>query len=164
MKPLYEITQDHKELLKLADENDDMASAVANTMELIEGDFNDKAVSLIHVVNNMGSDVETIKTEIIRLSARKKAIENKQEAMKDYLQINMEESGIKKITCPIFTITLKNGRDIVQIDDEESIPSDFLDIKTIMTPMKKEILAALKSGEDVAGASIVKSKKTISIK
>ncbi len=84
--------------------------------------------------------------------------------MKEYLRINMEASGIKKIECPIFTITLKAGRDIVQINDEEKIPSDYLNIKTTMTPMKKEILAALKEGDEVAGANIVKSKSSISIK
>ncbi len=164
MKPLYKITEDHKELLNLADESEDMAQAVADTMELIEGDFNDKAISLIHVVNTMGDDVEIIKNEIARLSARKKTIENKRESMKEYLRINMEASGIKKIICPIFTITLKSGRDIVQINDEDKIPSDYLNIKTVMAPMKPEILAALKEGEEVAGASIVKSKSSISIK
>ncbi len=164
MKPLYQITEDHKELLKLADENEDMAQAVADTMELIEGDFNDKAISLIHVVNDMGEGVETIKNEIDRLTARKKAIENKQASMKEYLRINMEASGIKKIQCPIFTITSKAGRDIVLIEDEEKIPSDYLNIKTTMTPMKREILAALKEGDDISGARIVKSKSSISIK
>ncbi len=77
MKPLYRITEDHKELLALADENEDMAQAVADTMELIEGDFNEKAISLILVVNTLGSDVEIIKNEIARLSERKKIIENK---------------------------------------------------------------------------------------
>ncbi len=164
MKPLYEITQDHKELLKLADENEDMAQAVADTMELIEGDFNDKAISLMHVVNNMGNDVETIKKEIERLKARGKKIENRQESIKEYLRVNMDASGIKKITCPIFTITLKAGRDIVQIEDEKEIPTDYLNIKTAMIPMKKEILADLKKGIEIHGASIVKSKSSIVIK
>ncbi len=164
MKPLYEITEQHKELLALADENEDMAQAVANTMELIEGDFNDKAISLIHVVNNMGDDVETIKNEIARLSARKKIMENKQASMKEYLRVNMEASCIKKITCPLFTITLKSGRDIVKIYDSDKIPSDYLNIKTIMTPMKKEILDALKNGDNVDGASIIKSSSSIIIK
>lgn len=164
MKPLYEITEDHKELLKLADESEDMAQAVADTMELIEGDFNDKAISLIHVANSMCDDVEVLKNEIERLVARKKVIENKQASMKDYLRINMESSGIKKIQCPIFTITLKAGRDVVSIDDSEKIPADYLNIKTTMVPMKREILAALKEGDSVAGASIVKSSSSILIK
>jgi len=164
MKPLYEITEDHKDLLKLADENEDIEKAVADTMELIEGDFNDKAISLIHVVNSMSDDAVILDNEIKRLTKRKKSIESKQDSMKDYLRVNMEATGINKIQCPLFTITLRKGRDIVNIIDESAIPADFLDIKTTMTPMKKEILAALKEGCDVSGTNIIKSKSSISIK
>jgi len=164
MKPLYEITEDHKELLKLADENEDIEKAVADTMELIEGDFNDKAISLVHVVNSMSDDAVILDNEIKRLTQRKKSIESKQDSMKDYLRVNMESTGINKIQCPLFTITLRKGRDIVNIIDESAIPADFLDIKTTMTPIKKEILAALKEGDDVSGTNIIKSKSSISIK
>jgi len=161
---LYEITAQHKELLALADESEDMAESVKDTMDMLEGNFNDKAISLIYVHENMTGDVEAIKSQIERLTARKKAIENQQARMKEYLRTNMEASGIKKITCPIFTITLKNGRDIVSIDDESKIHSDYLNIETTMVPMKREILTALKNHFLVEGASIVKSKSSISIK
>ena len=161
---LYDITEQHKELLKLADESEDMAQAVADTMEAIDGEFNDKAISLIHVVNNMGADVTTLDDEIKRLTARKKTIVNKQESMKEYLRINMTETGINKISCPLFTITLAAGRDIVQVDDEDKIPTDYLDIKTVVRPMKAEILKMLKSGITIDGVSLVKSKSSIRIK
>ena len=141
-----------------------MAQAVADTMESIEGEFEEKALSLISVVSNMDNDVSAIKTEIERLTNRKKAIENRQKSMKDYLKTNMEASGISKIKCPLFTITLAKGRDIVQIDDLDKIPTDYIDIKTSMTPIKKEILAALKEGEKIGGVSLVKSGNSIRIK
>jgi chaperonin cofactor prefoldin len=164
MTTLHEITDKHRDLIALADQDEDMAQAVADTMESIEGEFEDKALSLITVVNNMDADAEAIKNEISRLSARMKSIENKQNHMREYLRVNMEASGINKIQCPLFTITLAKGRDIVSIDDEDKIPADYLNIKTIMTPMKKEILSALKEGEDVPGASITKSKSSLRIK
>lgn len=164
MTHLYEITEQHKELLKLADESDDMAQAVADTMEGIEASFDDKAISLITVEKNMEADVLAINSEIERLTKRKQIIVNKQNSMKEYLRINMEETGISKITCPLFAITLKKGRDIVKIQDEDKIPTDYLNIKTSVTPMKREILAELKAGNDVEGAILVKSKSSILIK
>jgi len=161
---LYEITEQYRELLKLADESEDMAEAVKNTMEAIEGDFNDKAISLIHVVNNIGSDVIAIDTEMKRLSERIKVMKNRQDSMRDYLRINMEASEISKITCPLFTITLAKGRDMVQIQDADKIPTDYLNIKTTVTPMKKEILATLKSGGEISGAIMIKSKSSLRIK
>ena len=164
MTALHEITTKHRELVKLAETDDDMAQAVIDTMESIEGEFNDKATSLMAVVSNMGSDVTAIDSEIERLTARKKGIQNRQESMKNYLKINMEASGISKIKCPLFTITLAKGRDIVRIDNEDDIPTDFLNIKTSITPIKKDILAALKNGDEVEGASLVKSESSIRIK
>lgn len=161
---LYQISEQHKDLLKLADESEDMAQAVADTMEGIEASFNDKAISLIHVINNMQSDVSVLDTEIKRLTDRKKTIANQQESMREYLRINMEETGVSKISCPLFTITLAAGRDIVQIQDADKIPTDYLNIKTSATPIKADIAKALKSGEIVDGAILVKSKSSLRIK
>lgn len=164
MTTLHEITDKHKELLALAESDKDMAQAVADTMESIEGEFEDKALSLISVVSNMDSDVAAIKSEIERLTARKKAIENRQDSMRNYLKMNMEASGINKIKCPLFTITLAKGRDMVRIDNIDEIPTDYIDIKTSYVPMKKEILAALKEGEEISGTSLIKSDNSIRIK
>ena len=164
MTTLYEITEQHKELAKLAEESDDMAMAVADTFESIEGEFEAKSISLIHVVKNMEADVVAIETEIKRLTDRKKTITNRQDSMREYLRINMEASEISKITCPLFTITLAKGRDMVQIDDVEKIPTDYLNIKTSVVPMKKEILADLKTGIEIPGTLLIKSKTSLRIK
>jgi hypothetical protein len=162
---LYEITEQHKQLEALAEEGaDDMALAIKDTFEALEGDFNNKAISLIRVVNNMATDVAAIDNEIKRLQARKKTIASYQDSLKNYLRINMEATGIKKITCPIFTITLGAGRDMVLITDEDKIPTDFLKIETHTAPLKKEILAALKAGQDIPGAELGKSKTSIIIR
>ncbi len=161
---LYEITEQHKELLILSEESDDMAQAVHDTMESIEGSFDDKAISLISVHNNIGGDIIAIDEMIVRLTARKKAITSKQESMKSYLKANMEATGITKISCPLFTITLAKGRDIVQIDSESKIPTDYLNIKTSVTPMKREILADLKAGKEIEGVTLTKSENSIRIK
>ena len=164
MSALHQITDKHRELMDLAESDEDMAQAVADTMESIEGEFEDKALSLMAVIDNIGESLPAIDAEIARLTARKKTIQNKQENMREYLRMNMEASGITKIECPLFTITLAKGRDIVQIDDVEKIPADYLNIKTSYTPMKKEILAALKEGEEIEGAILTKSKTSIRIK
>ncbi len=160
MTHLYEITEAHKELEKLEDEGLD----IGDTFEAVEASFNDKAISVVHVIQNMGGNVSALETEIDRLSKRLKTVKNRQESIKEYLRFNMEATGINKISCDLFTISIKQGRDIVQIDDDSLIPTDYLNIKTSSTPMKREILADLKTGKEIAGASMVKSKSSISIK
>lgn len=159
---LYEITESLKALESLADEGMD-EQTIADTFEAVEGEFNDKAIAVIHVANSMDSDIETLKTEIARLSARKKSLENSKDRLKDYLRANMEASGITKIECPIMKISISKGRDMVQIDNEGMIPTDYLNIVVTKSPIKADILKALKAGEDVPGCSLATGKSSIRI-
>ena len=168
MTTLYEITDNHMSLMRMVESEELTLEQVADTMEMIEGEFSDKAVSLVAVKQNIQVAVDSIGNEIKRLQAIKKTIENKQASMIEYLRSNMEASGITKIEhidkSPFFTITLAKGRDIVSINDESKIPTDYLDIKTTMTPMKREILADLKQGKEISGVTLVKSKTSVRIK
>ncbi len=82
----------------------------------------------------------------------------------EYLRNNMEASGISKIQCPLFSITLVAGRDSVAISDESAIPDDFLNVKTVISPDKTAIAKALKDGQEVAGASLQRGQSSIRIK
>jgi len=157
---LREITDQHKELLKLKDEGVD----IADTMEAIDGDFEKKALSLYHVSNEVELDIETVNSEIKRLQSRMKVMTNNRDRMREYLRFNMEESGITKIECPLFTITLAKGKDMVQIQDEDKLPTDYLDISVTSRPMKKEMLSDMKEGKEIPGAIMVKSKSSLRIK
>lgn len=162
---LYELTEQHKELEALAEGDDvELQVALSDTFEAIEGEFDDKAVSLINVTHNIDSDIEALDAEIKRLESRKKSMSNKKEWMREYLRTNMEASGITKIECPVFSITLGKGRDMVEVLNEDEIPPDYLNIKTSMDPDKKLILEGLKKGEEIAGCKLTKSKSVLRIK
>jgi hypothetical protein len=164
MSALHEITSDMKGLMKLVENGELSQDDITDTMEAIESTFEDKALSLIYVHDNINADVVAIDNEIERLQARKKVMTNHQQTMKEYLRTNMEASNISKIECPLFTITLKKGRDIVEILDSDKIPTDYLNIKTSVTPMKREILADLNEGKEIEGTRLTKSKTSLLIK
>ena len=149
--------------MAMVDSEELTTDQVSDTMDMIEGEFNDKAISLMAVKDNMQADVNAIDIEVKRLQGRKKAIQNKQSSMIEYLRSNMEASKITNIKCPLFSITLAKGRQVVNIEDESKIPSDYMDIKTIITPMKRELLADLKKGEIIEGVSIKTNKTSIRI-
>jgi hypothetical protein len=163
MVALYELTKQQLELKALANDSDS-PEGFADTFEALEGQFNEKAVSVIHVVKNMDSDVEALDAEIKRLTARKKSINNKQDSIREYLRSNMEANEITKIECPLFSITLAKGRDIAVIDDEDKLPDELIGITVVQKPDKAAILKALKAGDDVSGAHIEKSKTSLRIK
>jgi len=165
MGKLYEISAQYKELQDMETLDDaSMVEAVATTLECIQGDFNDKAQALVTVVHNMGSDADSLDVEIKRLQSRKTAIKNRQEALKEYLRDNMERTGTKKISCPLFTITCVAGREISIINDEALIPDEYMTVKTEINPDKAALTKALKDGTDIPGVSLDRAKSSIRIK
>jgi len=163
MTKLYELTAQIKELNDMADDPE-MAEAVKDTLESMDMEISEKASNIMGLVANRNADIDAIKNEISRLTARKKQIENFQSGLKDYLKLNMEALDITKINCPLFTITLAKGRDICIIDDVDLLKDEFVKVETTVTPIKADILNALKSGDDVQGAHIEKSSNSIRIK
>lgn len=165
MAALYEISKQYQELAALAESGDeDLAIAVRDTMEGIEGEFQEKGKALAMVTLNMDGDLEAIQSQIDRLTERKRILQNRKESLKEYLRTNMEASGISKITHPLFTITLGKGKPIVVIDEESKIPDEYMNTKVTSTPAKVDIARAIKEGIEVPGAHSEIGKSSISIK
>jgi hypothetical protein len=135
---------------------------INDTLEAIEGEFEEKAKNIGFVNANMAARIEAIDSEIKRLQAMKKVEVNKQEALKDYLRHNMQQCDITKIECDLFTITLRKPSDVCVIDDEEKIPQDYW--KVVKSVDKALIKRALKDGHEVDGASLQAGKAGLMIK
>lgn len=165
MTTLYTIAEQFKELAVLAETADeDLAIALRDTMEGIEGEFQEKGKAIAMITLNIDGDLEAIQSQIDRLTERKRVINNRKESLKEYLRSNMDASGITKITHPLFTITCGKGKPIVVIDDEKAIPDDFINVKVTSAPDKAAIAKALKDGQEVPGAHSEIGKSSISIK
>jgi hypothetical protein len=164
MSTLRELSTELVEVRDLALDPDIPADAIRDTLDGMEGLFNDKAVRIVHVITNGGSDIDALDAEIARLTERKKNIQNAQFRLKDYLRFNMEATGTRKISSPLFTITLAAGRDVAVIDNVDALYDEFVNVKTTISPVKAEILKALKGGVDVPGAHMEKSKSSVRIK
>jgi len=163
MTQLYKLSD---EMLKVKDLLDEgvPAEAIADTLEGIELEFNDKAEKMLALVNNLSSDVSQIDAEIDRLQENKRMITNKQNQLKEYLRSNMELSGIDKIECPLFKITLRKASQIVVVDDVDDLDDEFVKVETKVTADKNAIKAAIKDGREVIGAHIEDGKRGLMIK
>lgn len=164
MSKLYEISERFKALQAVSDGDEIPREALEDTFEAIEGEFNDKAAALVSVVNNMDSDVSELDKEIKRLQLRKKAVQNKQNSMREYLRDNMLRSGIKNIKCPLFSISCSDSTDVVVITDEDAIPDEYIDVSVVSKVNKTAIKRALKDGDDVAGARLEKGTAKLTIR
>ena len=163
MSSLREITAEHSQLQQLVEREEFTLDDLKDTFEAIEGEFTAKAQSLVYVVNNLTADTTTLDAEIKRLQARKQVLVNKEKSLRDCLKFNMQTANMTKISCPLFTITLAKGRDVVQIDDEHHLPDQYVTAVEVVKIDKVQLLRDLKAGP-VEGASLVKSEESLRIK
>ncbi len=75
----------------------------------------------------------------------------------------MEEAGVRKLTEPDFTVSLRPSRPPLMIIDEEAIPGDYWKPQ----PAKLDrmgLISALSNGRDIAGAVLGNPPMTISVR
>lgn len=161
---LYDISQQFLSIQELAENDDSMIEAVADTMEGIAADFEQKGQAVVVIFRGMEADIEAIDSELKRLSEKKKAIQNRVEWLRNYLRDNMAATGITKISCPLFNITLSEAAKQVEVIDESALPDDYVTVKTVLSPDKRKLLADLKEGVDIPGAMLVDGTRRLTIK
>jgi trehalose-6-phosphatase len=157
---LYEIANTHNQaFLEMADMEDLPEEVINDTLEALQGSFNDKAISVAAFFMNMDADIQAMKDAEKRIADRRKAKEGKVKWMKDYLLINMQRTGITKIECPQFAISLRTNPESVHIVDESLIPNEFKIIETV-TKIDKN---AIKKAGGCPGTELIRAQ-SINIK
>ncbi len=156
---LYEITEQLRELMAM---DDVPAEQLQDTLDMVNEEFEQKAEQVAAFIRELSLDSEGYKSEIERLSDRKKAIDNKIDSMKDYLRVNMQAADMTKIKGKLFTITLGSPTETVYVADSALLPDGLVYIKR--EPNKTDIKAQLKSGAEIEGCALVQGKARLTIK
>ncbi|MCW9717381.1 siphovirus Gp157 family protein [Avibacterium sp. 21-599] len=164
---LYEIADSYNNVAELL-ANPEFAedSDIIAALDAVEDEFNNKAINTIKAIKRVEGDIDLLDAEIKRLSAMKKARQNRIEEVKNYLKYNMQKTGIFKIESPLFKIAYgERKQSAVEIDENlflaNNLDENLVTIK--ITPNKSAIKEALKRGESVMGARLVDSQ-VLSIK
>lgn len=145
MTQLYAMTAQMVELAAMLDTDDEgLKQAIQDTIGAIQGEFGEKADSIVMLRRNIEGDVLAIDSEIDRLSELKRIKNNSIAQLTNYLKRNMEAADITSIKRPLFSITLAKGSESVIVDKEDDLPDDFTVVKTSINPDKKAIAARLK--------------------
>lgn len=152
---LYELSQQYSQLMELVEELDEIT--FRDTLESIQEEIDDKVENTVKLMRSFQGDVEAIKSEEKRLADRRRAIENRIESIKGYLQNEMEIAGIDKVKRPTVTVSIANNPPSVSIEDESLIPSEYM-IPQPEKIDKRALLTALKEGEEITGCFIKQTK------
>ena len=158
---LYELTAQYKEAEAALEASGFDAETVADTLEGMSGDFEDKAVAIAQMIQNQRADAAKIKEAIAGMSARAKRLEVSAEWLSSYLLANMLAIGERKISSPYFVVSAKKNPPSVIVDDEESIPTQYLTYPETPKPIpnKVAIKSAIATGEVVKGVHLEQSMK-----
>lgn len=161
---IYEITNDYLQLMQMMEDPELDPQTLADTMEGIEGELEDKADNYARVMKNMEADLNGIKAEIERLSTRKKTIENNIKRMKEALQFSMETTGKTKFKTDLFSFGIRKNAPAVVMDEPyiENVPERFLKYSD-PTINKTAIKEAIQNGEDLEGLAHLESKNSLRI-
>lgn len=152
MSTLFELSAQYQALLEMAEDPETDPEALEGSMEAIGDELNDKLDGYAAVITQLKGDVETIKTEVDRLTQRKRTIEANIDRMMLSMQNAIEATGQKKIRTAThsFGIQKTPAKVVMDTDDLTKIPEEYLVIRPAEVS-KSKIKDALKAGTDLTG-------------
>ena len=110
---LYDIAADFRRLSDMLEDEstpEEMRQTIIDTLESLDGDFEDKAEGIAALIAEYTATVEGCRAEIARLTGKAARAENAINSLKRYLKMEMDFTGKRKINAGTWTITVaKNG-------------------------------------------------------
>jgi len=152
MAKLYELTQNYNNLLELVDNPDVPTEMLEESLNSIDDEIDTKAENIAKVIKSIESDIAGLKGEEKRLADRRKSLEGRIDNLKEYVEGSMRAVGKEKIRGKVFTLGIQKNAPSVDIIDKDVIPEQYFITKKELS--KKDILVALKKGEEVPGAAV----------
>lgn len=162
MPNLYELSNQYLYLNTLLENEEIDPEAIQDTLEAIEDEIEVKIENIVKLMKNIEGDIDAFKTEEKRLADRRKALENKYNYFKQYIQDSMIKLNKKNIKTGLFTISFQKSPPSVEIVDEKSIPHEYIAFQIQIN--KKQLLEDLKNGKEVKGVVLVKDKEHLRIR
>ena len=159
---LYELTQNYLNLLDLLENPEVPAEMVQAALEEVEGNFEDKVENIIKLIKSVEGDIKAYKEEEMRLSTRRRTLENKVANLKVYLESSLKAIGKKEIKGKLFTLKIQKNAPSVVIDDLNTIPKEYLKESLILVD-KTKLKEDLKNGLEIPGARL-ETKESLRIR
>ena len=160
MQPLFQLAAEYRAVSDKLHDLDMDEQTIADTLEGISGDLQEKSVNVAKYFRNMEADADKIEEAAKAMMDRARAIRKRSASLKQYLHTNMERAGITKIESPWFVLSIKTNPASVKIDDESLIPDDYMrEIPAKFEADKKLIKSAMDEGYIVPGCHIERATR-----
>lgn len=162
---LYDLTDEYIALLQMAEDPDTDPEVLADTMEALEGEIEDKADGYAKVIRQITADTAGVTAEIERLTKLKKSMEGNVQRLKNNLQFAMEATGKTKFKTGLFSFGIQKNPPSVVMDEQylENIPEKYL-MQQDPVIDKKKIKEDLKAGVDLEGIAHLEQTESLRIR
>lgn len=153
---LFEIAAEYRQDVEKLADLDLTPEAVKDTLEGLSGALEAKATNIASLVRNLEVTADAIKQAEAEMAKRRKALENRIQAIKDYTLNVMVANKIEKIETPYFNLSVAKNPPAVDIFDINQVPAHFMRQPEPPPPApdKVAIKESLKLGEDVPGCRL----------
>ena len=159
---LFELKQEYQLAAHKLQDMDLDEQTIADTLEAFAGDLETKATNTVMVSRNMRATAAAIKEAEASMAARRKAIEARADYLDKRVFDTMIETGISKIECPYFKLTIQNNPPSVEVFDSLQVPADYMrEVPATYTVDKTLIKKAIQDGFDVPGAKLTHGKRLV---
>ena len=157
---LYKLAENYNCVMQMIEDDEMDVTTLTDTLESIEASIEVKASNVVYLVKNLDAYSVGIETEIKRLQAKQKAVQAKQDSVKEFLFSQLESMGMTEFKTSIATIKKVNNPPSVLVADESAIPAKYLTIVPESYKISKtEIAKDLKAGLEVPGATLQTSRR-----
>ena len=165
MANIYELTADMMKILSMMDDPDLDQQTLKDTMEGIEGAYEDKFDGYAAVIRQLTSYINELDEEKNRIEARKTSFENNVKKMKKIMLESMNLTGKTKFKTAKNSFWTQKNKASVVIDAKSvwDIPEDFRRYKD-PEPDKTKIGEAIAAGKDFTGIAHMEQTESVRIR
>ena len=158
---LYELTNEHKLLCELLEENGGEITPEIEEMLAINADnFVVKAEGYAEMIAYYSQMADVAKARKQQMDNAQKVFENAAKRMKERMLQAMLEYDLPKVEIGLHKLTVRSSK-AVEITDEAKIPNNYIKVATSID--KSALRADLMAGKVVEGAEL-KENKSLTIR
>ena len=164
MSNIYEISNKIRNIYEelasgigVDEETGEICPEILQALSFTQNELQEKVVDYGFVIKSFEDEIDIYSKEIDRLQKRKKQLENTQKQLKQVITNAMIEFDVAEIKGKTIRVKLRES-EAVQVDNPELLTNEFKRTKITIEPDKMAIKSAIKSGQVVEGACLVKNK------
>lgn len=158
---LYQITEEYNNVfLNLHDhETGELDNKALEQFELLSTDLKNKTIALTCYIQNLSAERKAINDATKAMKEREDRLNKRIDGLTDYLKDNMEKCGMSEVSCPYFTLRIKNNPVSVEDYSPEMIPDEYKNVKQVISINKTKIKDAIQQGKEVPGTRLVQKTR-----